>query len=429
MSWARRVWQEYLTLIELPVIHEVTKPAVLLTVLVFASAPSLIMGYVPAAQRATGYRSPLVTVALLATALGFSWLLHRATAEPPAPRWRIGVLNLLDTGFLATALVAMAASADHPADCVLVVALIAASVAWAMQPGFSWPMLVPAAIWPAGLMAAISGAHVLRSVVASWTVPVYVVVGLLVLRQTRAKREAADLARRQLAESARLATLGQVAASLAHEMSQPLGAIGGHAERLSRGRASGSGEELEAIALASSQLSRLVGQIGLLGAPQPAEPEPLDPSRPVEDALLLLRAQLAHRGIELIWVPPDAPLPQVLADRQRLGQVMVNLLVNARDALEGVAGGAPRWIRIDLEAAGGRVSLAVTDSGPGVPPEVERSMFDPFFTTKERGRGGGLGLAIAREIAEQHGGALAFERPPDGGSRFTLTLPVRPAAA
>jgi signal transduction histidine kinase len=207
-------------------------------------------------------------------------------------------------------------------------------------------------------------------------------------------------------------------------MNQPLGAIRGYAELLRRGEGRGVGEELEAIARASSHLSRLVEQVGLLGAPQPARREPLDPAAPIEDALLLMRAQLEHRGIEVEWCPPERALPRVLADRQRLGQVVVNLLSNARDALAELPQGAPRSVRIELDAADGRVSLAVTDSGPGVPPEVEPHLFDPFFTTKERGRGGGLGLAICREIAEEHGGTLALERPTGGGARFRLGLPA-----
>jgi signal transduction histidine kinase len=420
--WLRRAWTDYVEFVDVADMNAITKPGLLVTVLVFGAAPGLAMAYVPVVQRMTGFRAPFLYLGLLATGLCFSYLLYRATLEPVPARGRLALLNLLDTGFLAAALVALSGCAEHPADCLLALLPVIVAVIWGMGQPFSWPMLVPAALLPTGLMAAISGGHLLRPTIVALGVPFYSIVGLTVLRRARGKREAADAARAKLGETARLATLGTVGASLAHEMNQPLGTIRSLAEQLRRNGAAGTPAELESLALASSRLSRLVDQIGLLAAPQPGTMEPLDPVTPVEDALLLLRSQLEHRAIELLWTAPERPLPRVMADRQRIGQVVVNLLVNARDALEGMP--AARSIRIELAAADGRVTLAVTDSGPGVPAETEPHLFDPFFTTKERGRGGGLGLSISREIAEQHGGTLTFERPAEGGARFRLTLPA-----
>jgi signal transduction histidine kinase len=423
-GWLRRAWADYAERLEPAEINAATRPSVLVTVFVVCAAPSVLMATVPSLQRITGYRSPMLTVGLLAVGLAFSALNHRATSASPAARSRIGLLNLLDTTFLAAGLVTLSASAEHPADCFLALLPVLISLVWGAEIRFSWPALALAALWPTALMAGLSLHHPLRALIVAWTIPLFTIVGVMARRRHEARRAGDAEARRKLAESSRLATLGQVGTSLAHEMNQPLSAIRDLAERLRRDGTAGSADDVEALAHASSSLSRLVDQIGLLGAPQPARTEQLDPATPVEDALLLLRSQLELRGIELDWTPPERALPRLLADRARIGQVIVNLLVNARDAVDSLPPGQARSIRIELEATAGKVSLAVTDSGPGVPSELEPRLFDPFFTTKERGRGGGLGLSISREIAEAHGGTLTFEPPPGGGATFRLTMPV-----
>ncbi|HYQ81053.1 MAG TPA: ATP-binding protein, partial [Anaeromyxobacteraceae bacterium] len=110
---------------------------------------------------------------------------------------------------------------------------------------------------------------------------------------------------------------------------------------------------------------------------------------------------------------------RVMGNANQLQQVVVNLVVNALQAM-GASG------RIAVETApgpGGRARLAVADSGPGVPPELAERIFEPFFTTKPEGQGTGLGLSICYRIAEEHGGSIALERPAQGGARFVIDLP------
>lgn len=114
------------------------------------------------------------------------------------------------------------------------------------------------------------------------------------------------------------------------------------------------------------------------------------------------------------------PLPPVAAAREEIGQVILNLLLNAVDAA-----GSGGTVVLTTAAEGDRVEFRVRDSGPGVPPEARDRIFNPFFTTKKHGVG--LGLAISHKIATRHDGSLSFHSPPGGGATFTLRLPVHRA--
>jgi CheY-like chemotaxis protein len=120
-------------------------------------------------------------------------------------------------------------------------------------------------------------------------------------------------------------------------------------------------------------------------------------------------------------------LPELHADAHQLGQVIINLVSNAHHAVRGAE---TRRIIVTTrhEAAPGFVSLTVEDTGPGIPPDIERRMFEPFFTTKPLGQGTGLGLPLCRGIVEDHGGALRVDGRPGRGARFVVELPVQPAA-
>jgi C4-dicarboxylate-specific signal transduction histidine kinase len=134
----------------------------------------------------------------------------------------------------------------------------------------------------------------------------------------------------------------------------------------------------------------------------------------------LASVRLKRLAVE-VEVPPAVPL--VRADARRLGQVLLNLLLNAADALEetGVAG--PR-VALRVQAHAERVHLVLEDNGPGFPPEHLSKLFTPFFTTKAQGKGTGLGLALSREYVEAFGGVLRAENRPEGGARFTVELPL-----
>jgi signal transduction histidine kinase len=146
----------------------------------------------------------------------------------------------------------------------------------------------------------------------------------------------------------------------------------------------------------------------------------------VRDTCLLLRATARRRDVQLEEeLAPD--LPEVVVDRQGMAQVLLNLMTNALDAVEGHAQPRVRvrtqWVPSAAEPA---VELSVEDNGPGVAADALPRIFEPFFSTKEAHRGTGLGLAIAKEIVERHGGTIRVEPVPAGGARFVAFLPVRP---
>jgi C4-dicarboxylate-specific signal transduction histidine kinase len=109
---------------------------------------------------------------------------------------------------------------------------------------------------------------------------------------------------------------------------------------------------------------------------------------------------------------------------RHLGQVLLNILVNAADALEELPPGCERDVRLDVYAEGGEVCVRVEDSGPGLRPELRDRVFEPFFTTKPVGKGTGLGLALSREYVERYGGRIVADNCPEGGARFTIRLPA-----
>jgi two-component system, NtrC family, sensor kinase len=122
-------------------------------------------------------------------------------------------------------------------------------------------------------------------------------------------------------------------------------------------------------------------------------------------------------------------LPPVRAVARHLGEVVLNLLVNAADALERLPAGAERAVSLRVFEESGAVCVSVEDSGAGLSAELRDRIFDPFFTTKPVGQGTGLGLALAREYVERYGGQLLGENRAEGGARFTLRLPAVEGAA
>jgi two-component system NtrC family sensor kinase len=151
--------------------------------------------------------------------------------------------------------------------------------------------------------------------------------------------------------------------------------------------------------------------------PRDEEKGPVDLAHVADDALFLLQSQLKDGKCEVVRAYQPAT---ALGNANQLQQIFVNLIVNALQAMDG---SGTITVRVGRSAAG-RVQLSVTDTGPGVKPEVAKRIFEPFFTTKPEGKGTGLGLSICYQIAEEHGGSIRVEPGPERGARFVVELPV-----
>lgn len=255
---------------------------------------------------------------------------------------------------------------------------------------------------------------------------------------TEHKEREEDLARtlRELREtqsrlilSGRLSAMGALGAGIAHELNQPLTAIQGFAQRVLRRPDTQVADHLDELAVISSEakrMARIVDNIRAFARASDFAPQPVDAIGPIQDALMLIRRQLLGHGIE-VGVPEATGLPPVLADRAKLQQVFLNLLINARDALAGVDGVGLRRVDVHARHDDGFVVYDVDDSGPGVPEDLVPRLFDPFVTTKPPGQGTGLGLSIIYGILADHDGDIGYSRSPLGGARFTLRVPSVPS--
>ncbi len=248
---------------------------------------------------------------------------------------------------------------------------------------------------------------------------------LRVLEDRRRSEEQATALRTQLEHVSRVALAGELAASLAHEMNQPLTAIVANAEAGQHMLAAGGRHEAElaevlddivAQGLRASDVIRELREFLRTGHP---DARPVDVSDLVHDMVPLVRREFEDSKVQLRLNLAEG-LPSVDGRRVQLGQVVVNLLMNACEALMGQEG--DRVVTITTGARGDRVEIVVRDNGPGPSPEVADHLFDPFVTTKATGMG--MGLAICRSIAEAHRGRLTADSPAEGGLTMTLSLPA-----
>ncbi len=217
----------------------------------------------------------------------------------------------------------------------------------------------------------------------------------------------------------RLASLGQLAAGVAHEINTPLANVMLVSESLRR--RSTDPWVLSRVDTISGQ-AEVAAKIvrGLLDFARRSEPQvtSLDLVPVVREAVTFLRGKRPSE-VEVEERYPNGAVP-ILGDHGQLVQVFTNVLNNAYEAVDGRG-----WIQVEVARDEGVGRVSVTDSGPGIPAEVFPRLFDPFFTTKPEGKGTGLGLAICHGILLSHHGDIAAENGPDGGARFTVTLPLR----
>lgn len=237
--------------------------------------------------------------------------------------------------------------------------------------------------------------------------------------------------RNELAHLSRVAVAGELSASLAHELNQPLAAILSNAQaglRLLR-REEPDREELGAIladvAHDSKRAGEVIRRLRHLLRKEPQKQDSLDVNELVGDAIKVLRNDLLVHGVAL--ATDFAPeLPTVLGDRIQLQQVVLNLVVNGIEAMAQMPMGERRIV-VSTRRSGAGVTIAVSDSGPGIPPGSAEEVFTPFFTTKSSGMG--LGLAVCRTIIDAHGGKIRVAEA-KAGATLEVELPaVAPAAA
>jgi PAS domain S-box-containing protein len=240
----------------------------------------------------------------------------------------------------------------------------------------------------------------------------------------------------QLARSRRLATVGQLAAGVAHEINNPLAAITTCAEATMRdirtepalaATATTRGWDfyLEEIVRQALRCKLITRGLLDLARQRRARREPCDLNALISHAVKLFEERAASQGVGAgavtFSLDLDERVGEFATDESLIRQVLDNLLTNALDALRAAGG----RVTVSTNAEGERVRVEVADTGAGIAPETLPRIFDPFFTTKEAGKGSGLGLAVATTLAEALGGALTVESKVGAGSRFRLWLPRR----
>src|SRR6266849_9392419 len=230
----------------------------------------------------------------------------------------------------------------------------------------------------------------------------------------------------QLVQAAKLATLGELTTGVAHELNNPLNNIGlfvGNAiDQIQMNRASPQQllRELHGAMQQVGKATEIISHLRTFGRAAPTSRQRLLIYEVVQRALSLLQEQMRDRQI-LVQLDLTAKSPIVIGNSIQLEQVFINVLANARDALVD----CPRKrISITGRTDADMVELNFQDSGPGIPPGLEKRIFDPFFTTKEVGKGTGLGLSIAYGIIKDHQGTISVENRPGEGACFRIQLPL-----
>jgi signal transduction histidine kinase len=238
--------------------------------------------------------------------------------------------------------------------------------------------------------------------------------------QLRESREEIELLHRtQMSRAEHLATLGELATGLAHEIRNPLAGIAGVIEIVARDLppASPARAVVKDIRLEISQINRILSDLLQTARPHPPEIRPSDLNITVEHAVMLARQQVLSKPIK-IELTKCPGLPNVEHDSDQMHQVLLNLLLNAVQAIDGTG-----TVRVEISSLGNDAAIQVADTGRGIPPEHLSNIFRPFYTTK--GNGTGLGLSLARRIVEGHHGRIEVASEVGKGTEFVVLLPVR----
>ncbi len=231
----------------------------------------------------------------------------------------------------------------------------------------------------------------------------------------------------QLLQAEKMAALGQTISGVAHELNNPLATILSWAERLSEKATDDTTRRgLDVILGESERAARIVRNLLTFARKRQSTRSLIDLNQVVRETIALRPYEQRAINIEVLSALASG-LPPVFADAHQIQQVLLNLVINAEQAMLAANGRGSLVIRTWHDVEHEAVVLQVSDDGPGIPPEVKSKIFDPFFTTKETGKGTGLGLTVAYAIVQEHGGSIRVDSSPDGGASFTVDLPVSTA--
>jgi two-component system sensor kinase FixL len=246
----------------------------------------------------------------------------------------------------------------------------------------------------------------------------------------RASSDGPAILHGRLLNVSRMATIGEMAAGVAHELNQPLTAIANYAQACERLLASADAdpadlrEALRQITAQTVRAADIIRRLRALARSHQGAHVPADVNALITELWDLLQTDARIHDVRLMFdLAPH--LPAVLADAPQIQQVILNFVRNSVEALEGVSNERRELIVRTALRADDTVEVAVIDSGPGLPPAVAKSIFDPFFSTKENGTG--LGLAISNTIARAHGGCAGYRANTPRGACFYLALPAQPS--
>jgi two-component system sensor histidine kinase TtrS len=257
-----------------------------------------------------------------------------------------------------------------------------------------------------------------------------IVGSVVVFRDISARKQAEEAARRhqaELAHVARLSTMGEMASGMAHELNQPLTAIATNADaciRLLESNPQARDRIIDALETIGAQARRaggIIQQLRQFVRKEEPEPTPVDLNRLIEEVLALVQPELDRAGITVVR-ELDPQLAEVPAQRIQIDQVLLNLILNAIEAMSAETVSERRLILRTANAGDNAVVVSVEDTGPGLAPQIREKLFTPFVTSKPQGMG--LGLSISQGIIQAHKGNLYYEEGAQG-ALFRFTLPLQ----
>ena len=239
----------------------------------------------------------------------------------------------------------------------------------------------------------------------------------IAIRSDITARKAAE---ERLAQQAALASLGQMAAVVAHEVKNPLAGIKGAMQVLMSRRPAGDTEAvvMRDIVARIDALNELIQDLMMFARPRPPRLAKVNLRHVIDEAIVMLRRDPVGSSLEIAI---EGEPGDINGDADLIRATVLNLLLNAAQAMSGEG-----QVRVTAAVGDGNWTVEIADNGPGVPIEIREQILEPFFTTKARG--GGLGLPTAKRVVELHGGGLVLAFPPTGGTSVTITAPVKPSA-